>query len=196
MTGVKKANKSNLHTLTVTYIGYARTAVCATTLNEVYRSYMVRTVVVENGASSAVIGGGNRIEKTTGTAATVGRASVMVRTPVVRRTVAATNAPAIVSRVRSPRSTVGASRWASFVVPERLNDDLSTVAHSSLHTGAQAENDDSTYLILLSVRSGMATLLKNVTNCVWQAFNSLDTENTGTVVKSKLKVSLPQTKSR
>lgn len=35
----------------------------------------------------------------------------------------------------------------------------------------------------------MATLLKNVTNCIWQAFNSLDTDNTGTVVKSKLKVS-------
>jgi len=35
----------------------------------------------------------------------------------------------------------------------------------------------------------MAALLKNVTNCVWQAFNSLDTDNTGTVVKSKLKVS-------
>lgn len=36
----------------------------------------------------------------------------------------------------------------------------------------------------------MATLLKNVTNCVWQAFNSLDTDDTGTVVKSKLKVSV------
>lgn len=35
----------------------------------------------------------------------------------------------------------------------------------------------------------MAALLKNVTNCIWQAFNSLDTDNTGTVVKSKLKVS-------
>ncbi|XP_060866011.1 switch-associated protein 70-like [Metopolophium dirhodum] len=34
----------------------------------------------------------------------------------------------------------------------------------------------------------MATLLKNVTNCIWQAFNSLDTDDTGTVVKSKLKV--------
>lgn len=36
----------------------------------------------------------------------------------------------------------------------------------------------------------MATLLKNVTNCIWQAFNSLDTDDTGTVVKSKLKVSV------
>lgn len=38
-------------------------------------------------------------------------------------------------------------------------------------------------------RADMATLLKNVTNCVWQAFNSLDTDKSGTVVKSKLKVS-------
>ncbi|XP_066903082.1 switch-associated protein 70 isoform X2 [Halyomorpha halys] len=34
----------------------------------------------------------------------------------------------------------------------------------------------------------MATLLKNVTNSIWHAFNSLSTDNSGNVVKSKLKV--------
>lgn len=36
----------------------------------------------------------------------------------------------------------------------------------------------------------MSTLLSNVTNSIWHAFNSLSSDKSGVVMKSKLKVSL------